>query len=174
MLDEFIVTNRSTIIARIQARVASRTAPTPTEVELKHGIPMFLDQLGESLRVAKASSKVDHEELHEAARLHGGDLLRMGLTIGQVVHDYGAVCQVITQLAVQEGAPISAEEFQTLNLCLDDAIAGAVSEYARQREQGPLVPDSADMAKQIANCDVCPIRATSNRKCHIVADRLVQ
>ena len=59
----------------------------------------------------------------------------MGLTIGQVVHDYGDVCQVITHLVVQKGALISAEEFRTLNLCLDDAIAGAVTEYAGQRER---------------------------------------
>jgi signal transduction histidine kinase len=52
-----------------------------------------------------------------------------------VVHDYGDVCQVITQLAVQGGAPISGEEFRILNLCLDDAIAGAVTEYARLRER---------------------------------------
>jgi len=30
--------------------------------------------------------------------------------------------------------PITGEEFQTLNLCLDDAIAGAVTEHALQRE----------------------------------------
>lgn len=135
MLDDFIVTNRDTIIARTQARVALRTVPPPTEVELKHGIPMFLDQLGDALRLAKLSSRVDHDQLDRAAGLHGGDLLRMGLTIGQVVHDYGDVCQVVTQLAVQEGASISGEEFRTLNLCLDDAIAGAVTEYARQRER---------------------------------------
>lgn len=135
MLDDFIVANRDMIVARAQARVASRTVPTPTEVELQHGIPLFLDQLGDALRLAKASSRVDHDQLDKTAGLHGGDLLRMGLTIGQVVHDYGDVCQVITQLAVQQGAPISAEEFRTLNLCLDDAIAGAVTEYARQRER---------------------------------------
>ena len=135
MLDDFILTNRDTIIARTQARVELRTVPMPTEVELRHGIPMFLDQLGDALRLAKSSSKVDHDQLDKAAGLHGGDLLRMGLTIGQVVHDYGDVCQVVTQLAVQEGAPISGEEFRTLNLCLDDAIAGAVTEFARQRER---------------------------------------
>ena len=135
MLDEFIVMKRDTIIARTQARVASRPVPTPTEVELKHGIPLFLDQLGDALRIAKSTTSVDHDQLDKTAGLHGGDLLRMGLTIGQVVHDYGDVCQVITELAVQEGAPISGEEFRTLNLCLDDAIAGAVTEYARQRER---------------------------------------
>ncbi len=135
MLDEFIAKNRETIIARTQARVASRTLPTPTEVELRNGLPIFLDQLGDALRIAKSSTKIDHDALHKTAARHGGDLLRMGLTIGQVVHDYGDVCQVITELAVQQGAPMSGEEFRTLNLCLDDAIAGAVTEYAERRER---------------------------------------
>ena len=135
MLDDFIIENRETIIARARARVATRAVPTPTEVELRNGIPIFLDQLGDALRLAKSSAEVDHDQLDRSAGRHGVDLFRMGLTVGQVVHDYGDVCQVITELAVQEAAPISGEEFRTLNLCLDDAIAGAVTEYARQRER---------------------------------------
>src|SRR6185295_7332106 len=45
------------------------------------------------------------------------------------------VCQVITELAIEQGANISGGEFRTLNLCLEDAIANAVTEYARQRER---------------------------------------
>jgi signal transduction histidine kinase len=48
-----------------------------------------------------------------------------------VVHDYGDVCQSITDLAVELRAPISVEDFRTLNRCLDDAIASAVTEYGR-------------------------------------------
>jgi len=55
--------------------------------------------------------------------------------VAQVVHDYGDICQVITELAVQLGAQISNEDFRTLNLCLDVAIAESVTEFARQREQ---------------------------------------
>ena len=135
MLDVFINANREAIIARAQTRVASRTSPKPSAEELANGIPVFLDQLGEALRLAKASDVIDHERIAESAGRHGHDLLGMGLTIGQVVHDYGDVCQVITELAVEQHAPISAEEFRTLNLCLDDAIAVAVTEYARQRER---------------------------------------
>ena len=50
----------------------------------------------------------------------------------QVVHDYGDVCQSITSLAIETGAPITPDEFRTLNRCLDDAIARAVSEYGRE------------------------------------------
>jgi signal transduction histidine kinase len=135
MLDEFIVTNRDAIIARTRARVATRACPKPIEAELANGIPVFLDQLGTALVAARKSGAVDHEQLIQAAGRHGGDLLRMGLTVGQVVHDYGDLCQAITELAVETMAPISGAEFQTLNLCLDDAIAGAVSEFARLRER---------------------------------------
>ena len=55
-------------------------------------------------------------------------------TISQVVHDYGDVCQSITDLAVETNAPISTDEFRTLNRCLDDAIAGAVTEYPARKD----------------------------------------
>jgi len=54
--------------------------------------------------------------------------------VSQVVHDYGGLCQAITELAVDREASINAEEFQILNGCLDDAIAQAVTEFGRQRE----------------------------------------
>ena len=52
-----------------------------------------------------------------------------GFTVSQVVHDYGDVCQSITDLALQLNAPINVEDFRTLNRCLDDAIASAVTEH---------------------------------------------
>jgi hypothetical protein len=54
------------------------------------------------------------------------------------VHDYGDVCQSITQLAIERNAAFSAADFCMLNRCLDDAIAGAVTEYSLQRN-GPTV-----------------------------------
>ena len=135
MLEHFLLSHRDAIIARAKARVASRMIHRPTAEELENGIPLFLDQLGAALRLAKSSNIIDHEAIGVSAGRHGNDLLRMGLSIGQVVHDYGDVCQVVTELAVEEKSPISGEEFRTLNLCLDDAIAGAVTEFARQREQ---------------------------------------
>ena len=65
---------------------------------------------------------------------HGHDLLLQGFTISQVVHDYGDVCQSVTDLAVETDAPISSDDFRTLNRCLDDAIAGAVTEYAHGQD----------------------------------------
>jgi signal transduction histidine kinase len=61
--------------------------------------------------------------------------LRRGFTIAQVVHDYGDVCQAITELAGVQKRQFSTSDFHILNLCLDNAIAESVTEYARQREQ---------------------------------------
>ena len=135
MLVEFLLRNRGAIIARTQARVASRKYPKPSREELANGISVFLDQLGDALRLATSTDVIDHDQISASASRHGNDLLRMGLTIAQVVHDYGDICQAITELAVEQCAPIPAGDFQTLNLCLDDAIAGAVTEYSRQRER---------------------------------------
>jgi signal transduction histidine kinase len=62
-------------------------------------------------------------------------LLLQGFTIDQVVHDYGDLCQAVTELAIEKKAPVSADEFHTLNRCLDDAIADAVTEFGWQRDQ---------------------------------------
>lgn len=53
----------------------------------------------------------------------------------QRIQDYGNVCQAITELAVELGPVITNDDFRTLNLCLDIAIADAVTEFARQSDQ---------------------------------------
>jgi signal transduction histidine kinase len=131
MLSEFVTANREEIIARCRAKVAARMAPRATELELEHGIPLFLDLLVATLHTKRraAGSRVD-----ATATLHGSELLRSGFTIAQVVHDYGDACQAITELAIELAAPITTQDFGALNLCLDDAIADATTEYGRQRD----------------------------------------
>jgi signal transduction histidine kinase len=41
------------------------------------------------------------------------------------------LCQAVTELALEHDAPITTPEFHTLNRCLDDAIAEAVTEHTR-------------------------------------------
>jgi hypothetical protein len=62
---------------------------------------------------------------------HGRELRELGFNISQVVHDYGDICQAITEVAVEQQLPITTDEFRTLNRCLDTAIAEAVTEHAR-------------------------------------------
>jgi len=135
VLADFVIANRDTIIAATRARVAARKRPEPSDIELKPGIPAFLDELAVALRLAESSDLIDHEQIERSADRHGLDLLRLGLTVGQVVHEYGDVCQVLTELALEHETPISTDEFKTLNLCLDHAIAEAVTSYSLRRER---------------------------------------
>jgi hypothetical protein len=134
MLHTFILQHRQELIERARAKVILRASPRATSEELANGVPIFLTQLAEILRRKAALAPSDGAEMGMTATLHGADLLQQGLTIAQVVHDYGDVCQAITELAMDLRIPIATEDFQTLNQCLDDSIAGAVTEYARQRQ----------------------------------------
>jgi signal transduction histidine kinase len=145
VLHEFVAVHREEIIRRCRAKVSTRSAPPATEAEIDHGVPLFLNQLVDALRSGLSS----HPEIGKSAVLHGHDLLLQGLTVSQVVHDYGDVCQSITELAVETSAPISAGDFQVLNGCLDNAIAGAVTQYGRERHQSTVDGDAVHENERI-------------------------
>src|SRR5678815_4822787 len=130
MLYEFITLHREEIITRCRAKVATRSMPPPSEAEINHGVPLFLDQLVDMLRSGGGTGDID-----KSAGQHGHDLLLQGFTVSQVVHDYGDVCQTVTDLALETNAPISTEDFRTLNRCLDEAIASAVTIYTHESQQ---------------------------------------
>ena len=148
MLHEFLTANRTELIERCALKVSQRTAPTPTDAELEHGIPLFLDQLVKTLQIERMPDPVlsravsgpsggghlAQSEIGTVAARHGFELLQHGFTVDQVVHDYGDLCQAITDLAFERKESIAIDEFRTLNRCLDNAIAGAVSEFALQRD----------------------------------------
>jgi len=146
MLYEFIGLHRAEIIRRCRAKVAARSIPPPTEAEVNHGVPLFLDQLVGALRLGLVTSP----EIGESAVHHGHDLLRQGFTVSQVVHDYGDICQAITELALELSTPIGTEDFRTLNRCLDDAIAAALTEYGRERNQSTLDGEVARGTERLA------------------------
>lgn len=164
MLNEFLLANRALLIDRCRLRVLSRSEPRATEHELAHGIPIFLDQLIKTLKIEQSAKLPESgavtavsvgdapSEIGEIAALHGRDLHEQGFTLEQVVRDYGDVCQAITQLAEETGASIKIEEFRTLNLCLDNAIAGAVTEYALQK-----ATTEAETSYQALNAKLGPL-----------------
>ena len=131
MLDQFVAANREEIVRRCRSKVAARSLPIPIPTDSEHGIPLFLDQLMDALR----SGARTHPSIGRSAFRHGYDLLRQGCSVSQVVYTYGDVCQAVTELSLEMDAPIGAGDFRTLNGCLDEAIAGAVTEYGRERDQ---------------------------------------
>jgi len=142
MLHEFLTTNRQILISRCREKVAKRFEPSEAKAAIDHGVPLFLQQLVETLREEQNTDvrDVDSEptpaptEIGRSAAIHGAELLRQGFSVDQVVHDYGDVCQCVTALAVEQETPISADEFRTLNRCLDNAIADAVTSFGSVRQ----------------------------------------
>lgn len=146
----FIANNRAELLARCKAKVAQRPHRQATEAQLSNGVPLFLEQLLQtlqaeeggddagSLRISGASggnkAGTALSEMGVTAGAHGRQLLALGFTVDQVVHDYGDLCQSITDMAVERDAPFGVDEFRTLNRCLDNAIAGAVTEFSFQRD----------------------------------------
>jgi signal transduction histidine kinase len=128
LLHEFLTEHKQELIARCRAKVLTRRAPRVTDVEIANGIPMFLGQL---INTLKTDTDDTTAQMVSSAHLHGGELQRAGFTVEQVVHDYGDLCQAITEMAVESESDIRSDDFGTLNRCLDDAIAGAVAEYTR-------------------------------------------
>jgi hypothetical protein len=163
MLHDFLAANHAELVDRCRAKVAQRQAPRATRGEMDHGIPLFLGQLTETLHLEHAArggpqslptqGPGDGTELPAAMRAaateHGHELRKHGYTVDQVVHGYGDLCQAITELAIQENAPVSSEDFRTLNACLDNAIASAVTEFAREREEMISASESRAMSERL-------------------------
>jgi hypothetical protein len=142
-LDQFLKDNRAELIKLTRAKVAGRSTPPADQTELEHGVPLFLSQLSDTLAdqgqggmdSSTRASRAAHQAIGDGAAVHGRDLLKFGFTIEQVVHDYGDVCQAVTELAEERGVALSVAEFHTLNRCLDNAIAGAVSSWSEERDR---------------------------------------
>lgn len=147
MLHTFLANNREALISRCRIKVAHRPTRDASVQQLENGVPLFLGQLINTLRIEQSDRPADsvvvsgsaggnagRSEIGEAAAQHGHELLRLGYTVDQVVHDYGDLCQAITDLAHERDAPFSIDEFRTLNRCLDNAIADAVTEFSYQRD----------------------------------------
>lgn len=158
MMHSFLHNNRDELIARCKHKVAQRPRRAATAQQLSNGVPLFLDQLtrtlraeetaqcDESIRISGASGgdSLALSEIGVSASAHGSELLKLGFSIDQVVHDYGDLCQAITDLAFERDAPFSIDEFRTLNRCLDNAIADAVAEFSFQSDRANATRHSSD------------------------------
>jgi signal transduction histidine kinase len=148
MMHNFLSNNRVELISRCAAKVAKRPLRNATASQVQNGVPMFLDQLTRALEAEQDGERAAGlaisgasggagsvlSEIGVSAAAHGKELLKLDYTVDQVVHDYGDLCQAITDLAVERDAPFSIDEFRTLNRCLDNAIADAVTEFSFQRD----------------------------------------
>ena len=159
----FLSNNRDELIERCAIKVAKRSNRNATIEQLKNGVPMFLDQLtltleaeerGEesaSLAISGASGGEGPmlSQIGISAAAHGKQLLELNYSIDHVVHDYGDLCQAITDLAFERDAPFMVNEFRTLNRCLDNAIADAVTEFSFQRDAAVTVKHASEVNQRL-------------------------
>lgn len=153
MLHNFLTTHHDELIRRCQAKVSLRDSPAAAAADPKRGIALFLEQLGEALRLRQANGALPcaraSMEGNRAATLHGKQMQEEGYRVDQVVHDYGDVCQAVTELARERRAPITVDEFQILNMMLDNAIADAVSSYEDNRDRSISTQGNVDLHQRL-------------------------
>jgi signal transduction histidine kinase len=85
--------------------------------------------------IAAAAGRPYDVAVAQSAGAHGKQLQDLGYTLSHVVHAYGAICQAITEIAIEHDAAITTAEFRALNRCLDTAIAGAVTVFQAERNE---------------------------------------
>lgn len=127
---------RQEILEKCRIKVAEASGSRATTYQLERGLPTLYDELIEVLRISleddssQARYRLVNDTITAKASLHHArESYRLGYTVSQLVHGYGCICQGITEFAHEVGAPITSAEFSQLNLCLDTAIAQAVSEF---------------------------------------------
>lgn len=134
MLHQFLQTNKKKTLDLIEKKTFDLVGGNTFSVPLKEGAATFLNQIIEILKnraeTSSSSVKIDPSgEVAGMARIQGKEFLKSGYTVSHLVLAYGAICQAITQLATEEDLNIRPDEFRQLNMCLDVAIANAVTEY---------------------------------------------
>lgn len=148
MMSSFLAAHREELIRRCAHKVAERPMRRATDAQLRNGIPLFLAQLQRTLEAEETHQPMESlrisgppggdalfvSEMGISASAHGKQLLALGFAVDQVVHDYGDLCQAITDLAFELEAPFAVQEFRTLNRCLDNGIASAVTAFSMQRD----------------------------------------
>jgi signal transduction histidine kinase len=162
-LREFLKDNEKAILTSTEEKSLLLAGSGASSQQLKRGLPIFFNQLLDILQhdpAVPARTAVDAEKMVEAAYAadepaiavaagrhqeaavarsagaHGTELQKLGYTLSHVVHEYGAICQAITELAHVKKVAIEPHEFQKLNQCLDTAIAGAVTTFQAQSAEG--------------------------------------
>lgn len=163
-MHEFLTAHREELISLCREKVSQRPHRAASEAQLANGIPLFLDQLTRTLHAEEAAQAAGEivkisgvygadgfelSELGMSANAHGHELSSLGFTVGEVVFDYGDLCQSITELAMKRHVGFGIDEFQTLNRCLDNAIAIAVAAFNLQREAELASQHRVDTREQI-------------------------
>jgi hypothetical protein len=162
MMHHFLATCRDELIRRCQTKVGERPGRAAAPAQLLDGVPVFLAQLQRTLEAEAGNDHGTSMEISGPARgdsappcemgvsaaAHGRQLLELGFTVDQAVHDYGDLCQAITDLAFEQNELFAIDELRTLHRCLDHAIADAVTEFGSRRDAALARQQESDLLER--------------------------
>lgn len=137
MLAEFLASHRQQVIDRATARIVERVVTHGLDYEeAQNGLAHFLEDIIVALRTQTGRAGETRQPLtnEKVPAHHGGFRFREGLELDDVVHDYGDLCTAITQECEVAHVPVELDEYRILNLCIDEAIALAVTEFSRNHD----------------------------------------
>jgi hypothetical protein len=102
LLYEFLLVEREKILALCTNKIVRLADSRSSSEKMERGLPLVYDELIEVLRGDAdefGEARNDEiESLHrDSAERRAKESLRLGYSISQVVHSYGALCQAITQ-----------------------------------------------------------------------------
>lgn len=131
VLLEFLTANREEILARARKLVGARNATEPVERARMDGLPLFLNELGDALLLARADGTITQDSSSNSASACP-TVVKGRITVRDAIRDYQDLCTAVTELTMERDAPISVQEFVALDLYLDHAIAHAITEWGER------------------------------------------
>lgn len=128
-LAELLVTRGDEILAQWKTQVSGSLHPEAMPyLQLIDQLPAFLSE------IAEAVADLESQEASRVAAEHGEQRLALGFSLDGVVREYGALRDAILAVARHEKVDVRESERDVLFGCIINGIAGAVSEYQRQRD----------------------------------------
>lgn len=132
MFHTFLSENRSHILSLVRHKALAIGGKKLTSEIYDKGLPLFYDFVTDALKLdAEPSREIKSVVPLNSAARYGRELLRLGYTISQAVHLYGIVCQSVMETVTKKDFNIAGPEFRKFNMCFDDSIAAAVTEYEK-------------------------------------------
>jgi hypothetical protein len=130
MLHEFLTTHRDAILASALAKLSHRCWPPVTNTEVERGIPLLFAQLCDTMRGERRSAARSPEAIGGLEVHYANALRQLDLTLEQVVHDYGEICEAIIKVAAAQHITIVGDDLEILRRCLDSATAEATADHS--------------------------------------------
>lgn len=136
-VDEVLQAHQDELLERWKVRVCGSLSPQTLPVpEIIDSLPLFLEQLIETLRRARSTTPgapmLDHSEV---AAEHGSQRFRAGFSIQAVVREYGILRECIFDLLHESGASASLAEVRMLSHALSTGVADAVTRFSQERDE---------------------------------------